>query len=109
MKDLYAALREEFARTTAREAHADEQETHTALATAAEKELFLTRTSRRVRYWVDGLVIGSELFVRDTVARARVQCKIKKRRLVRAVAARGPAPSGVAPIYSFKQLRVLIE
>jgi len=38
---------------------------------SAEKERFSTRVDRRVRYWVDGLVIGSDIFVKTVVARAR--------------------------------------
>ena len=43
----------------------------TAIAVAAEKEVFTTRLDHRVRYWVDGLVIGTEQFVRQTMLRAR--------------------------------------
>jgi hypothetical protein len=72
---------------------------------AAEKEPFSTQLDRRVRYWVDGLVIGSELFVRNTVAAGRVRYKVKKRRLTRAVERTGRKE----PLYSFKQLRFLLE
>jgi len=78
----------------------------TAIAVAAEKEPFVTRLDQRVRYWVDGLVIGSELFVRNTVTRYRVRGKLGKRRFVRALRTdRQPEPA----LYCFKQLRVLLE
>jgi hypothetical protein len=75
------------------------------MAVAAEKERFSTRMDRRVRYWVDGLVIGSELFVRNTMVKARTQCKIRTRRLTRARNAQHKPES----IYCFRQLRVLVE
>ena len=73
---------------------------------AAEKERFVTRLDARVRYWVDGLVIGSELFVRNTVSKYRTAVNVKKRRLVRALRPdRQPEPA----LCCFKQLRVLVE
>ena len=75
------------------------------MAVAAEREPFSTRVDRRVRYWVDGLVIGSELFVKTTLVQARGQWAVGKRRLVRAVnGQREPQP-----LYSFRQLRVLLR
>ena len=55
--------------------------------------------------WVDGLVIGSELFVKTTMARARGIAAVKKRKLTRAI----NASSAKVDIYCFKQLRVLLE
>ena len=83
----------------------DEQQIRTAIAVPAEKERFTTRLDRRVRYWVDGLVIGSEKFVRETMIRARSQAALKNRRLTRALTDSGQ-PSA---LYCFKQLRVLLE
>jgi hypothetical protein len=59
-----------------------------------------------VRYWVDGLVIGSELFVRNTVAKYRTAVNVKKRRLVRALR---PDQQSEPALCCFKQLRVLVE
>ena len=64
-----------------------------------------TKLDRRVRYWVDGLVIGSDIFVRNTVAAGRVKCKVAKRRLTRAV----DRQERKQELYSYKQLRVLLE
>jgi hypothetical protein len=36
---------------------------------------------RRVRYWVDGLVIGSELFVRTVMSRYRTAEKLNRHRI----------------------------
>jgi hypothetical protein len=77
----------------------------TAIAVAAEKEPFITRGHRRVRYWIDGLVIGSEKFVRETIIRARGQAALKNRRLTRALTDSGQP----TPLCCFKQLRVLLE
>ena len=83
----------------------DEQQVRTAIAVPAEKERFTTRLDRRVRYWVDGLVIGSETFVRETMIRARGKAALKNRRLTRALTDSGRP----TPLCSFKQLRVLLE
>ena len=105
MEDLRTELKKEFARIAATEARQTGSQIETAIAVAAEKERFSTRLDRRVRYWVDGLVIGSELFVRTTMARARGEAAVARRRLIRAVSLqRDPEP-----LYSFRQLRVLLE
>jgi hypothetical protein len=72
---------------------------------SAEKERLTLSAGRRVRYWVDGLVIGSELFVKTTVARVRGEAAVQRRRLVRAL---GSDPAAPPPIYSFKQLRRIV-
>jgi len=105
MEELRTELQKEFARITATEAEQTQEQINTAIAVAAEKERFSTRMDRRVRYWVDGLVIGSELFVRNTMVKTRTQCKIQTRRLTRA----RNAQQQPEPIYCFRQLRVLIE
>ena len=108
MEDLRTELRKSFARHTAVDRNLPDQQVIAAIAVAAEKEQFTLRLDRRVRYWVDGLVIGSELFVRDVIAKARPRYHIAKRRLVRAVAPEQSTASAPA-IYCFKQLRVLLE
>ena len=103
--ELQTELRKEFARMKAVDNRKYPDEIGSAIAVAAEKEPFSTRADRRVRYWVDGLVIGSELFVKTTMARARGIAAVKKRKLVRALNAR----SEKVDLYCFKQLRVLLE
>jgi len=105
MEDLRIQMKKDFAYYTALESGASPDRVDAAIAVAAEKEPFSTQLDRRVRYWVDGLVIGSELFVRNTVAAGRVRYKVNRRRLTRAVERTG----GKEPLYSFKQLRFLLE
>ena len=66
---------------------------------------FTLRLDRRVRYWVDGLVIGSELFVRDTMRRARGEAAVAKRRLTRALPTRPGAPA--PELCAYRRLRVM--
>jgi len=105
LSELQIELRKEFARMKAVDDRKQPDEIGSAIAVAAEKEPFSTRTDRRVRYWVDGLAIGSELFVKTTMARARGIAAVKKRKLVRAINSR----SQKTDLYCFKQLRVLLE
>ena len=103
--EVKVELQKEFARITATEARQAPEQIATAIAVAAEKEAFSTRIDRRVRYWVDGLVIGSDLFVRNALAHTRGRVKLAKRRLVRARnVERQPEP-----LYCFRQLRVLLQ
>jgi hypothetical protein len=75
------------------------------VAVAADKERLSTRLDLGVRYWVDGLVIRTGQFVRDTILRARGAAALKKRRLTRALDASGQRTE----LCCFKQLRVLVE
>ena len=80
---LRRALGEEMARRMAAEAGAVD-----AAEEAVEKEPdFTLNASRRVRHWVDGLVIGSELFVRETMRRLRTEGEVARHRLARALPA----------------------
>jgi len=80
-----------------------------AAGRSAEKDRFSTRVDRRVRYWVDGLVIGSDIFVKTVVARARGEFAVRKRRLIRALDLdAGPVATAPPVLYSFKQLRRLV-
>ena len=102
---LQTEMRKEFARMKAQDERKHPEQIGSAIAVAAEKEPFTTRADRRVRYWVDGLVIGSELFVKTTMANARGIAAVKKRKLVRA----RNEDSQKVDLYCFKQLRVLLE
>jgi hypothetical protein len=57
----------------------------------------------RVRHWVDGLVIGSEIFVRETMRRVRTEAEVARHRLATADAAEFDA----APVCCWRRLRVL--
>jgi len=54
LNELHTELRKEFARMKAVDDRKQPDEIGSAIAVAAEKEPFSTRTDRRVRYWVDG-------------------------------------------------------
>ncbi len=54
-------------------------------------------------YWVNGAAIGSELFVKEVMSRARPGVDMKKRRLSRAV----DMARNVVPLCCCKQLRVM--
>jgi len=71
LQELKIELQKEFANISATESGKSPEKVKIAIAVAAEKEPFTRRTDRRVRYWVDGLVIGSDIFVMNTVAKAR--------------------------------------
>lgn len=105
LADLKRELRKEFARMRATDARQSQEQIRAAVAVAAEKERFTTCVDRRVRYWVDGLVIGSERFVRDTLVATRRGSRLAGRRLVQAM---GPDSARIE-LYCFKQLRVLIQ
>jgi len=106
VRELRDRMRKEFGRIAAVERKQTPEQVETAMAVAAEKEPFVTRLDRRVRYWVDGLVIGSDLFIRNTVSKYRTAANLKKRRLIRALRPdRQPEPA----LCCFKQLRELTE
>ena len=57
----------------------------------------------------DGLAIGSDIFVKTVVAKARGEIAVSKRRLTRALGADGEAPATAPPpLYCFRQLRRLV-
>ena len=104
VQELKIELQKEFAHITAIESGKSPEKTVTAIATAAEKEPFSRRTDRRVRYWVDGLVIGSDIFVINTVAKARGSLALAKRKLTHAT----DSPDAMPLLCCFKQLRKLV-
>jgi REP element-mobilizing transposase RayT len=77
-KELYQALRRNFALLQAlRQAPAAGEQ---ALAKAAQPLAFSTLATRRMRYWTDGLVIGSKRFVTQIMTAARGAEHLSKRR-----------------------------
>lgn len=70
LKDIKKRFRTEIARRRAYETGASTPEIEAAVADAAKPTDFALCVTRRVRYWTDGLVIGTEKFVLDMVARA---------------------------------------
>jgi hypothetical protein len=104
LQELKIELQKEFANITATESGKSPKKIETAIAAAAEKEPFTRRSDRRVRYWVDGLVIGSDIFVMNTVAKARGSMALAKRKLTHAT----DSPDTLPMLCSFKQLRKLV-
>jgi REP element-mobilizing transposase RayT len=106
MDGLLAALRRAVAVTAATEAGQPQAVVEIVAQRAAEKQPFTTRADRRVRYWVDGLVIGSVIFVKTVLARARGEAAVAQRRLTRA---RAPDPLCPRPdLYCCRQLREIV-
>ena len=99
--ELRAALGERFARQAAEEAGGTQAQAETAAATS--KPSFTLSATRRVRHWVDGLVIGSELFVLETMRRVRTEQEVTRHRLTQAAP---PAPDA-ALICCWRRLRVM--
>jgi REP element-mobilizing transposase RayT len=108
-KDLRAALSAEFARLAAEErAKAGQAAADVAMAAATApvvgaEPAFTLSARRRVRHWVDGLVIGSELFVRETMRRVRTEPELARHRLAWAEV---PA-AGRNPVCCWRRLRVI--
>lgn len=71
---------------TATAAGAPPRTVETIALRAAENQPFALRMDRRVRYWVDGMVIGSDIFVKNLMARTRGEAAMARRRLTRALA-----------------------
>ena len=67
---------------------------------------FSLTVRRRVRHWVDGLVIGSELFVRETMRRCRPEIPADNHRLARSLALPNP---DVPVICCWRRLRVMAD
>jgi REP element-mobilizing transposase RayT len=96
-------LRGEFARLTAEDATAQPVAVEASVATARAEPAFSLTAGRRVRHWVDGLVIGSELFIRDTMRRARPEAEVKRHRLAKAE----PSTPEALPICCWRRLRII--
>lgn len=87
--ELQRLMRMEFARVAAVEARRSPSEEDAAVEAAGNPIPFQCRLNRRVRYWVDGAVIGSELFVIDVMTLARGSDYMRTRQLTRAVNSTG--------------------
>lgn len=96
---ILLALKERFIREAVK--NAAQQGIAEVPATAE----FLLTARRRVRHWVDGLVIGSELFVREAVRRAWPTEDRPQHRLVKA----RPGPDISDTLFCWHRLRVAIE
>jgi REP element-mobilizing transposase RayT len=94
LSGLRGILREEVGRLTTEDRNG---KTDSAAAPAA----FSLGAGRRMRYWVDGLVIGSEIFVRDVMSRVRPMDIVTRHRLARSTD--GP------PLCCWRRLRVAVN
>jgi len=61
---------------------------------------FAITARRRVRHWTDGVVIGSELFVREVAAALFGRARAERKRLAKGIP---PDPAG-SPLFSYRQL-----
>jgi hypothetical protein len=98
--DLQRELRIELARISASEASAVGPELDAVIANSSRGLPFHFRLDRRCRYWIDGAVIGSQAFIRETVSRSWGE-NAGKRRLKRAE----DTASADGQIYSYRSLR----
>ena len=108
LQDLDAAaiqceLRQEFARLAAEDAKAPPAVVDAAIAAAMPEPPFALTARRRVRHWVDGMVIGSELFVRDTMRHVRTEAEVARHRLAKAA----PTAPETSPVCCWRRLRVM--
>ena len=101
--ELRAALRDRFAQVAAEEMDGADPQAVAAAEQAAPEPSFTLSARRRVRYWVDGLVIGSELFIRETMRRVRTDQEVARHRFARAEA----AMTGADPVCCWRRLRVM--
>jgi putative transposase len=93
----------ELAATLARVAAAERGEDSEAIFAAEEaartvRDRFPVTVRRRVRYWTDGLVIGSELFVRELAAAVLDPVRARRKRL-----AKGHSPDA-PPLFAYRRL-----
>ena len=99
MKELQSEFRKELVRLKME--RAEDQALEQAVKKAGDRAPFTQRIDRRVRYWVDGLVIGSELFVRETMTKARGKAHMRKRRVTYS--------SDSRHLCAYRQLRVQLQ
>ena len=97
--EVIADLRADMARVAASERGATSEEISEAEKAARRGDGFVLSVRRRVRYWSDGAVIGSKLFVR-TMGSALFD----SRRAARKRFARAGTGSGAAGLFSYRRL-----
>jgi len=62
---------------------------------------FRTLATRRMRYWTDGLLIGSQAFIMELITNARGARACTQSQLTRELA----APDNPHPLFCFRRLR----
>ena len=102
LAEIQRRFRIELARLQTAESGASTGDIEAAMREAEKAPSFVLRTDRRVRYWTDGLIIGSRAFVRDMANRLWDVAQVSRHRLQ---LARGPtAPSD---LYAYRRLHRL--
>ena len=98
--DLYTKLREAVLEALAEESGMNDGDVKLAKVSRGQPLGFSSKTRLRMRYWVQGVVIGSELFVRDVMGRVRGVQYIQSRRLT-------PSQDALTEprLYSYRRLR----
>jgi putative transposase len=102
-EELQRTLRREFARLAESDVHAPDHTVEAAMEKAGREPPFTLKVHRCVRYWADGLVIGSALFVRETMRHVRRQETVDRHRLSNAAV----EPGAAMPICAWRRLRVM--
>ena len=97
--EVIAELRADMARVAAAERGATSEEIFEAEKSARQGDGFVLSVRRRVRYWSDGAVIGSKLFVRTMGAEL-----FDSRRAARKRLACARTSSGAAGLFSYRRL-----
>ena len=65
------------------------------------RDRFTVTVRRRVRYWTDGAVIGSELFVREVAGRLFEAKRALRKRLAKGTP---PGSAGTPPLFAYRRL-----
>ncbi len=98
-RDLFAFFRGELARIIAAESGASSEEIYAARDEARQKESMHICFLKRTRHFTDGVILGSQMFIRQTGAKFGNPERIRKKQL-----ARGFSPTGVV-LYCFRKLQ----
>jgi len=102
LKELRASLRRHFDLVLALERGDSPSPSRLPEQEPGELTRFSTDPMHRVRHWVDGLVIGSETFIAQIVAKARGVEHTERHRLSRSL---DPPQQGSAVLCAYRQLR----
>jgi len=102
IEDVIKRLRIEFARIMAFEQGKSSDEIQGAMNPAKKDPKFVIAMDRRVRYWSDGLIIGSKMFIKEVASRFYDCRKVEKRRLQAAV----NLDNQSSTIFSWRSLRI---
>jgi REP element-mobilizing transposase RayT len=101
--EVLAELNADIARVAASEQDATPEEITAAREAARKGSGFVLTVRRRIRYWSDGAIIGSKVFVRDIASNLVNPERVEKKRLA---AAREGNGGRIAGLYSWRFLRI---